>query len=95
MTSETARFRWSRPATLALGVCTAWLVIENVMLFTLLAWAPLAPLRVALAAMVRVMVHAVPAHGLLVGSGVGLALALPPAALGLARGLGVAGARHD
>ena len=43
---------------LVLAVCTAWLLMQNVILFTLIAWQPLTGLRIATLALLRVALHA-------------------------------------
>jgi hypothetical protein len=63
---------------LVLAACAVWLVMQNMLLFVMLAWGPFAPLRVALMVLARDAVHAAAPLVVLPGhAALGVACVLP------------------
>jgi hypothetical protein len=62
-----ARMRQAREAVFAL--CAVWLVLQNLVLFAMFAWRPLATVLVATHVLVRVALHAAVPMTLLPGGG--------------------------
>jgi len=76
--SETTRVRPHRVRELVFALCTAWLVLQNVLLFLLIAWQPLTGLRIATLVLLRVVIHAATLVAIPPGAGVlGVACAVP------------------
>ena len=56
--SDSPAPRPGRLRELVLMLCVAWLMTQNVILFTLIAWQPLTGLRIATLVLLRVALHA-------------------------------------
>lgn len=67
--SDSPAPRPSRLHELVLMLCVAWLMMQNVILFTLIAWQPLTGLRIATLVLLRVALHAATPVTVLSGSG--------------------------
>jgi hypothetical protein len=56
--SDSPAIRPRRLRELVFALCTAWLLLQNVVLFTLIAWQPLTGVRIATLVLLRVAVRA-------------------------------------
>lgn len=55
---EAGAFRMRRARELAFALCAAWLVLQNLVLFAMFAWQPVAAVMAASHVLVRVALHA-------------------------------------
>ena len=67
--SDKSPIRPHRLRELVFALCTAWLLVQNVILFMLIAWQPLTGLRIATLVLLRVAVHAATPVTVLTGTG--------------------------
>jgi hypothetical protein len=79
-----ASIRAPRMRELVFGLCTAWLLVQNVLVLLWLAWPPLAGFRIAALALARIAIHAATPVTVLPGTGI-----IDVARLVLAAGMGV------
>jgi len=81
--SDTATIRPHRLRELVFALCAAWLLIQNLIIFLLVAWGPLTGLRIATLTLLRVALHAAAPVTVLPGSGL---LGVTAALLGVGMG---------
>src|SRR5690242_12919571 len=75
MSPEKVRMNWRRWREVVFATCTVWLVLQNVVLISIVAWSKPTDALAAGAAMARTaLTVTVPAMGILVAVGLGLAL---------------------
>ncbi len=67
--SDTRSDRLQRTRELVFALCTAWLLVQNTLLFALIAWQPLAGLRIATLVLLRVAIQAAATVTILPGAG--------------------------
>jgi hypothetical protein len=76
-----------RVREIVFGLCAAWLVMQNLILFAVFAWRPLGGLGLAALVLMRVALRAATPVTLIPGAGLlDVACALIPAALGVHHG---------
>ena len=79
--------RLSRVREIVFGLCAAWLVMQNLILFAVLAWRPLGGLGLAVLVLMRVALRAATPVTFIPGAGLlDVACALIPTALGVHHG---------
>ncbi len=81
--SDVTTVRTHRLRELVLALCAAWLLIQNMILFVLIAWGPLTGIRIATLTLLRVALHAATPVTVLPGGGL---LGITAALLGLGMG---------
>jgi hypothetical protein len=68
--ADTMSVRAPRMRELVFALCTAWLLMQNVLLLLWLAWQPLTGVRIAALALVRVAIRAAAPVTVLPGTGI-------------------------
>lgn len=81
--SDATVVRTHRLRELVFALCAAWLLIQNMILFVLIAWGPLTGIRIATVTLLRVALHAAAPVTVLPGAGL---LGITAALLGLGMG---------
>ena len=66
---DTLSIRMRRAREVALALCAAWLVLQNLVLFAMFAWRPVTAALIATHVLVRVALHAAVPMTLLPGGG--------------------------
>jgi hypothetical protein len=67
--SDGRSLRPHRVRELVFALCTAWLMLQNVILFVLIAWQPLTGVRIATLVLLRVAVRAAAPASVFTGTG--------------------------